>query len=138
MATPAKRTELDECASACRQCYATCQRVVAHATPGATLQLHMLLLSCADACRVCADMLQRCVDLGGQTAIGTMALTMSGTCGQLCTTTAEACWQADHGTMREPVEQLTDCAQRCRALDAQIMQSAVPEQANPSDPPAGS
>lgn len=120
MATPAKHSELDQCARLCRDCYTTCQRVVAQAYPQATLQLHMLLLSCADACRVCADMLDRAAELDGQLAMGTLAQTMSETCAHICTTTAEACWQADSGTMREPVARLRDCAHQCRDLSPDI------------------
>lgn len=120
MATPDKRSELEQCAATCRQCYATCQRVVAQATPNATPQLHMLLLSCADTCRVCADMLNRAADLDGQVSMGAMAQTMSETCSHLCTTTAEACWQADHGSMGELVSLLRDCAHQCRTVGPQI------------------
>lgn len=120
MATPEKRSELEQCAATCRQCYAACQRVVTQAHPAATQQLHMLLLSCADACRVCADMLTRASELDGQVSMGTMAQTMSETCAQLCTTTAEACWQADSKTMREPASLLRDCAHQCRTLSPDI------------------
>lgn len=79
----------------------------------------MLLLSCADTCRVCADMLDRCVELEGQVGIGTMALTMSEVCAKICTTTAEACW-ATSGNIRELDSLLRECARQCRALSPEI------------------
>jgi hypothetical protein len=119
--------ELQQCIDLCEQGHRCCEETVTRCMEMGGDQMRrigMMIMSCADCCRMSADMMTRCWGAGGDAEICAVSMKVLEMCAELCEASSDLCRKTDDAQLKECAEILNQCAEMCHKMTPRAMQSA--------------
>ncbi|MCE7002464.1 four-helix bundle copper-binding protein [Kibdelosporangium philippinense] len=115
---------MQQCIDLCNQCHNMCEQMMSHCMEmggDQGMRLGMMMMSCADMCRMNADMMMRCTSMKADMAMLDMCSRMSMMCADMCQMGADMCRQTNDPQLMECADMLMRCADMCRMMTPEMM-----------------